>query len=120
MGGAVMADEKLWSLLQTLSRDVASVRAEVESIRREVVEIREHHIRTTAVREALAEQDAELRALPARVAELEQRPAFYDAEVRGWLWRVAALMCGTAVIVAGIMAGIVTALPAGALGVFGN
>jgi hypothetical protein len=118
----MMPDEKLWTVLQTLSRDMSSVRAEVESVRREVVEMREHHIRETAKRDALAEQDAAVRALPARVAELERghRPALHDADVRGWVWRLAALACGTAVIVAGIMAGIVTTLPAGALGVFGN
>jgi len=118
----MMPDDKLWALLQTLSRDMSSVRAEVESVRREVVEMRENHIREAARRDALAEQDAAVRALPARVAELERghRPALHDAEVRGWVWRLAALACGTAVIVAGIMAGIVTSLPAGALGVFGN
>ena len=82
----MMPDDKLWALLHDLSRDVASVRAEVESVRREVVEMRENHIREAARRDALAEQDAAVRALPERVAELERghRPALQDADVRGW------------------------------------
>ena len=127
-----MDEPRVWALLQTLSRDLSEVRAEVSGVRREVAEMREQRIRQDAREEALAEQDAAVRALPGRLAELERsvearlreepdhhRAALRDPEVRSWAWRLSAMFCATVVVVAGIMAGIVTALPEGTLTVFG-
>lgn len=97
-----MTEPEAWALLEHISGDLATVRAELSAIAEQLKTMRDDRAREPAPPEPVS------------------AGALRDPDVRAWLWRLATLAAGTAVVIAGIAAGIVQALPDGALGVFGS
>lgn len=134
-----MSEPDTVARVHRLELEVASLREVVAGLAQvgdRVETIYEGFLRAQGAAEARADLDKQLGTLPGRVETLERRmeaterpvivhdePAaavWRDADGRAWVTALVTRVCIAAVLIAGIMAGIVTTLPEGVLAGLGS